>query len=172
AAIASSCRMRPCSTATSRCLTASRLTCAFCFSCSRVHRLVHSFPTRRSSDLPAIGGLGTAPELEHVDTVLANGLRVLAVRKANVPMVETRLSIPFGGDSPEHTATAEVLAETILTCTGRRDRVGIDTELSLIGGELNTVVDPERLAIAGGCLTTGLSTLLDVLADALGNASH
>jgi len=123
-------------------------------------------------ELPAIGGLGTAPELEHVDTVLANGLRVLAVRKANVPMVETRLSIPFGGDSPEHTATAEVLAETILTGTGRRDRVGIDTELSLIGGELNTVVDPERLAIAGGCLTTGLSTLLDVLADALGNASH
>src|SRR5699024_9037051 len=106
------------------------------------------------------------------DTVLANGLRVLAVRKANVPMVETRLSIPFGGDSPEHTATAEVLAETILTGTGRRDCVGIDTELSLIGGELNTVVDPERLAIAAGVLAGGLATPRAVLADALCNASH
>lgn len=123
-------------------------------------------------ELPAIGGLSRTPEFAHVDTVLGNGLRVLAVRKANVPLVEARLSIPFGGDSPEHTATAEVLAETILTGTGRRDRVAIDTELALIGGELNTVVDPERLAIAGGCLATGLPTLLDVLADALRNASH
>src|SRR5699024_12346134 len=111
---------------------------------------------------PALGELSKLGVPDHVDTALSNGLRVVAVRKSNVPMVETRLSIPFGGDSPEHTATAEVLAETVLTGTARRDRVGIDTELALIGGELNTVVDPERLAIAGGCLTTGLSTLLDV----------
>ena len=123
-------------------------------------------------ELPAIGELSKLGVPNHVDTALSNGLRVVAVRKSNVPMVETRLSIPFGGDSPEHTATAEVLAETVLTGTARRDRVGIDTELALIGGELNTVVDPEHLVFAGGCLATGLSTLLDVLADALCNASY
>src|SRR5699024_4296545 len=123
-------------------------------------------------ELPAIGELSKLGVPNHVDTALSNGLRVVAVRKSNVPMVETRLSIPFGGDSPEHTATAEVLAETVLTGTARRDRVGIDTELALIGGELNTVVDPEHLVFAGGCLATGLPTLLDVLADALCNASY
>lgn len=123
-------------------------------------------------ELPAIGEVARAPEFAHTDTVLASGLRVVAVRKGNVPLVETRLNIPFGGQTPEHTATAEVLAETILTGTGNRDRVAIDTELALIGGELNTVVDPEHLSIGGGCLASGLPTLLDVLADALTNASY
>lgn len=112
------------------------------------------------------------PEFSHVDTVLANGLRVLAVRKGNVPLVEMRLSIPFGGRTPQHTATAEVLAETMFSGTRRRDRVAIDTELALIGGELNTVVDPEHLAIGGGCLASSLPTLLDVLGDALTGASY
>lgn len=123
-------------------------------------------------ELPAIGEVARAPEFAHTDTVLANGLRVLAVRKANVPLVEMRLNVPFGVRTPEDTATAEVLAETILTGTAKRDRVAIDTELALIGGELDTVVDPEHLAFGGGCLASGLPTLLDVLADALTNASY
>lgn len=122
--------------------------------------------------VPALGGHRAAADLHHVDTVLDNGLRVLAVRKPTVPMVELRLRIPFGGAAPLHPATAEVLAETILTGTARRDRVEIDTELALIGGELSTSVDPERLAFTGTALATGLPTLLDVLADALTSASY
>ncbi|GAB3587468.1 pitrilysin family protein [Amycolatopsis endophytica] len=122
--------------------------------------------------VPELGGQTAAANLSHVDTVLSNGLRLLAVRKATVPLVELRLRIPFGGGEPLHAATAEVLAETILTGTARRDRVAIDTELALIGGELSTVVDPERLTIAGNALASGLPTLLDVLADALTAASY
>ena len=123
-------------------------------------------------EVPPLGDQGVAADLSHVDTVLGNGLRVLAVRKANVPLVELRLSIPFAGSDPMHPATAEVLAETLLTGTARRDRVAIDTELALIGGELGTVVDPERLAISGSSLAEGLPTLLDVLADILTSASY
>ncbi|MFD2421953.1 M16 family metallopeptidase [Amycolatopsis pigmentata] len=122
--------------------------------------------------VPALGDQRAAADLQHVDTVLDNGLRVLAVRKPTVPMVELRLRIPFGGAGPLHAATAEVLAETILTGTARRDRIEIDTELALIGGELSTSVDPERLAFTGTALATGLPTLLDVLADALTSASY
>lgn len=122
--------------------------------------------------VPALGVQRAAAGLRHVDTVLDNGLRVLAVRKPTVPMVELRLRIPFGGTGPRHPATAEVLAETILTGTARRDRIEIDTELALIGGELSTSVDPERLAFTGTALATGLPTLLDVLADALTSASY
>ncbi|GLY68240.1 M16 family metallopeptidase [Amycolatopsis taiwanensis] len=122
--------------------------------------------------VPVLGAQRAAADLSHVDTVLGNGLRVLAVRKANVPMVELRLRVPFGGTEPLHSATAEVLAETILTGTARRDRVEIDTELALIGGELRASVDPERLAFTGKALASGLPTLLDVLADALTSASY
>lgn len=122
--------------------------------------------------LPALGEQRPPAELSHTDTVLGNGLRVLAVRKPTVPMVELRLSIPFAGDDPSHPATAEVLAETMLTGTKRRDRIAIDTELALIGGDLGTVVDPEHLSVSGSALASGLPTLLDVLADVLTEAVH
>lgn len=122
--------------------------------------------------VPELGEQRAAADLSHVDTVLANGLRVLAVRKATVPLVEVRLWIPFAGDDELHPATAEVLAETLLTGTAKRDRVAIDTELALIGGELGVGVDPERLSLSGNALASGLPTLLDVLADTLTGASY
>lgn len=122
--------------------------------------------------VPELGEQRPAADLASVDTVLPNGLRVLAVRHASVPTVELRLRIPFGGSDPLHPARAELLAETLLTGTTRRDRVAIDTELALIGGELGTIVDPERLSISGSSLSDGLPTLLDVLADVLTDATY
>ncbi|MEU3627099.1 peptidase M16 [Amycolatopsis coloradensis] len=122
--------------------------------------------------VPPLGTQRAAADLSHVDTTLSNGLRVLAVRKATVPLVELRMWIPFGGDDALHPATAEVLAETLLTGTARRDRIEIDADLALIGGDLASGVDPERLAITGTSLADGLPTMLDVLADALTGASY
>ncbi|OZM75194.1 peptidase M16 [Amycolatopsis antarctica] len=122
--------------------------------------------------LPPLGDQRGAANLAHSDTMLGNGLRVVAVRKDNVPLVEFRLAIPFAGADPAHPAIAEVLAETVLTGTARRDRVAIDTELALIGAELGSGVDPERLTIVGGALASGLPTLLDVLADVLTSAAY
>jgi zinc protease len=122
--------------------------------------------------LPELGEQRSAADLTAVDTVLPNGLRVLAVRMASVPTVEMRLRVPFGGTDPKHCARSEVLAEALLTGTSRRDRVAIDTELALIGGELGTTVDPERLLVSGSSLANGLPTLLDVLADVLTGATY
>ncbi|RZQ62605.1 M16 family metallopeptidase [Amycolatopsis suaedae] len=122
--------------------------------------------------VPELGEHRPAADLSSVDTTLGNGLRVLAVRKPTVPMVELRMTIPFAGTDPLHPATAEVLAESLVTGTATRDRIAIDTELALIGGELGTVVDPESLSISASALASGLPTLLDVLADLLVNASY
>ncbi|WP_414942955.1 M16 family metallopeptidase [Amycolatopsis sp. cmx-11-32] len=122
--------------------------------------------------VPPLGTQRAAAELSQVDTTLSNGLRVLAVRKATVPLVELRMWIPFAGDDALHPATAEVLAETLLTGTARRDRIEIDADLALIGGDIASGVDPERLAITGTSLADGLPTMLDVLADALTGASY
>ncbi|TWF93302.1 M16 family metallopeptidase [Saccharopolyspora dendranthemae] len=122
--------------------------------------------------LPPLAEPRTGVQPVGVDTVLPNGLRVIAVRHGQVPMVEMRLRIPFAGDAREHPAQAEVLAETLLTGTERRDRVKMDTDLAAVGGDLHAAVDPERLSIAGDALASGLDTLLDVLADALTGATY
>src|SRR5437763_12009258 len=107
-----------------------------------------------------------------VDTVLDNGLRVVAARHGAVPMVELRLRIPFAGEDRLHPARAELLAETLLTGTDRRSRVRVDTDLATVGGDLHATVDPERLNIGGEALADGLDTLLDVLGDALTGAVY
>lgn len=122
--------------------------------------------------LPALGDQRAAVEPASVDTVLDNGLRVLAVRQPSVPMVEMRLRIPFGSEDPTHPAAAELLAETLFTGTSTRDRIQIDTDLALVGGELGAGVDPERLSIVGSALSSGLDRLLEVLADVLTGATY
>jgi predicted Zn-dependent peptidase len=122
--------------------------------------------------VPPLGAQRAAADLSHVDTVLGNGLRVLAVRKANVPLVEIRLWIPFGGAELTHAAKAELLSQTLLTGTARRNRIEIDTELALIGADLGAGVDPQRLIVSGNTLSRRLPTLLDVLADVLTSASY
>lgn len=122
--------------------------------------------------LPPMGTHRTGRQPSTVDTILSNGLRVIAARHGAVPMVELRLRIPFAGDDRMHPARAELLAETLLTGTQRRNRVQVDTDLAVVGGELHAVVDPERLSIMGNSLSSGLDTLLDVLADALTAAAY
>ncbi|MFC7343129.1 M16 family metallopeptidase [Saccharopolyspora griseoalba] len=122
--------------------------------------------------LPELGERRTGRPPETVDTVLANGLRVIAARHGVVPMVELRLRIPFAGDAPQHPARAEMLAETLLTGTAKRDRVQMDVDLAKVGADLHAVVDPERLSIAGDALASGLDAVLDVLGDALTGAVY
>jgi predicted Zn-dependent peptidase len=122
--------------------------------------------------LPPLGEQRAATGLSTVDTTLSNGLRVIVVKQSAVPLVELRLRIPFAGTDPMHAARAEVLASTLFSGTARRDRVAIDTDLALVGGELDASVDPERLSIGGNALASGLDTLLDVLTDGLTGASY
>ncbi len=126
--------------------------------------------------LPPLGAQRTVPAPEEVDTVLDSGLRVVAVRRAEVPMVELRLRVPFADPSSDpgsaHAAVAEVLSTTLSSGTARRSRVGIDDDLAGVGGELGFSVDPERLTASGHALADGLDTLLDVLADVLLAATH
>lgn len=122
--------------------------------------------------LPPLGEPRSGRQPATVDTVLDNGLRVIVARHGEVPMVELRLRIPFAGQDRMHPARSEVLAETLLTGTRRRNRVQVDTDLAAVGGDLHAAVDPERLSIAGDALASGMDTLLDVLGDALTAASY
>jgi predicted Zn-dependent peptidase len=122
--------------------------------------------------LPALGSTRPPSAPSAVDTVLGSGLRVIAVQRPAVPMVELRLEIPFGGTHRTHPARAELLAATMLCGTPRRDRFAVDRALAAVGGDLAAGVDPEHLSVAGSALASELDVLLDVLADALRSASY
>ncbi|MGH3874087.1 MAG: M16 family metallopeptidase [Pseudonocardiaceae bacterium] len=122
--------------------------------------------------LPPLGSTRTASAPAVVDTVLDSGLRVIAVQRPAVPMVELRLEIPFGGTHRTHPARAELLAATVLCGTPRRDRFAIDRALGAVGGDLAAVVNPEYLAVRGSALASELDVLLDVLGDTLRSASY
>ncbi len=122
--------------------------------------------------LPPLGPPRNPTTPSAVDTVLDSGLRVIAVRRPAVPMVELRLEVPFGGTQRTHPARAELLASTLLHGTPRRDRFAIDKVLAAVGGDLSAAVDPELLSVSGSALASGLDVMLDVLGDALTSASY
>jgi predicted Zn-dependent peptidase len=106
------------------------------------------------------------------ESTLDSGLRVVAVRRAGVPMVELRLVVPLAGTHRTHAARAEVLAATLTAGTPTRTRWDVDTELAALGGDLAVAVDPERLSVGAAVLAEGLPHTLEVLADVLTAATH
>ncbi|MCK2237341.1 MULTISPECIES: pitrilysin family protein [unclassified Crossiella] len=122
--------------------------------------------------LPPLGEQNVATEVSIVDKTLANGLRVVAAQRATVPLVGMRLFVPFAGTDPQHPAIAELLAATVTTGTGRRNRLQIADELALVGSSISATVDPERLSFSGEGLASGLDVQLDVLGDLLTGASY
>ena len=122
--------------------------------------------------LPDLAPQRIGVDLASAETVLDNGLRVLAVQNNSVPMAEVRLTVPFAGTDPTHPARAEVLVAALLAGTQRRDRLSVDTDLAAVGAELSASVDPEHLAVDGSVLVEGLPTLLEVLGDVLTGATY
>jgi predicted Zn-dependent peptidase len=109
---------------------------------------------------------------EYAERTLPNGLHVLAARRATSPIVELRLSVPFGGESPEHCATAELLTALLLAGTAWRDQDAVERDLADLGGSLRATMRPERLHITGRLLADGLAPMLELLADCLTAAAY
>jgi zinc protease len=119
--------------------------------------------------------LGPAPKLKRItsaDATLDNGLTVLAVRRAGVPLVEVRLRIPFQGPKRTHPAHAEVLADGLLAGTSDHDRSFLASAVQAMGGSLNTSVDADRLLISGSTLSSKFTDLLTLIAEVLTSANY
>ncbi|MDX6199462.1 MAG: zinc protease [Actinomycetota bacterium] len=122
--------------------------------------------------VPALGA-PKRPRLPTVaDNVLPNGLRVLAVRRPGVPLVELRLRIPFAGKGDEHVARAQLLGDTLLSGTDRRTASDIAVALQSFGGQLHASNDADRLGISGSVLASGFTGFLGLLGELLTAASY
>lgn len=123
----------------------------------------------------ALPPLGPVPELEAMEWVeqqLSSGLRVIAVRRPNVALVEVRLQVPFQGASASHAARAELLAAALLSGTPSRSRDDIAEQVQALGGALHAGVDADRVSLSGSALAAALPELLDIVADVLESASY
>jgi zinc protease len=115
------------------------------------------------------------------ERTLSNGLRVLAVRRASVPVVEMRLRIPVGPPGKKggkaHSAKLQLaaealLSETMLTGTAEHDRLALASELQRLGGGLSAGIDSDRLAIVGSVLAPNLAQLLGLLSEVISSATY
>jgi zinc protease len=113
-----------------------------------------------------------APTPVSAERTLSTGLRVIAIERSSVPLVELRLRIPFAGEREADVAQASVLGETLLSGTAQLSAVGIAATLQEVGGGLSVSVDPDRLLVSGNSLADGLPRLLDVLAEVLTGAAY
>jgi predicted Zn-dependent peptidase len=104
-----------------------------------------------------------------VERTLANGLRVIAIRRPAVPLVEIRLRVPF---AKTNLARGDVLSQTLFSGTDTLSTVDIAAELQKVGGALGANTDADRLMVSGNALASGLPRLLEILADVLQNSTY
>lgn len=107
------------------------------------------------------------------DTILSNGLRVLAARKPGIPTVQARLR--FDNQRPklvDSVLIEDIVANTVLNGTTSRTQLDIADEMKRLGGEIWAVTDADSFFISGITLAQDLSGYLGVLADVVQNATH
>ncbi len=112
----------------------------------------------RSTKLPAVD-----------ERTLGNGLRVLAVRKPAIPLVQARLVLPAprpratGADRARQT----VLTETLLSGTQQRDSVELAEALQRMGATLHVRADSEDVRLQGSALSPSVGDFLALIGELL-----
>ena len=125
-----------------------------------------------SGIVPALGPVPRVRQPSAAERTLPSGLRVLAVRRPGVPLVEVRLRIPFAGTASTHSARANLLSNTLLTGTERHSQVELAAALQALGADLHVSTDADRLTVGGTVLRTGLAQLLGLVAEVLVQATY
>jgi len=126
--------------------------------------------TAAPQGLPPRPDLGSAPRIRVPalsERILPSGLRVVAVRRAGVPLVEVRMRVPFQGRARSHLAQSSVLTEAFFSGTGYHDAQSLAEAIQSLGGGLSAGGDADRLSIGGSALAPNLRGLLHLLAEVL-----
>ena len=106
------------------------------------------------------------------ERVLPNGLRVVAVRRASVPLVHLRLRVPNAIRRDADLAKTSMLARTMMLGTSGRSQGELAEALQRIGGGLRVDDGADGMSFAGESLRSGLGDLLGLLAEVLTDAAY
>jgi zinc protease len=122
-----------------------------------------------------VPALGPWPEITTPPTSedrCANGLRLLALNRPGAPLVEVRLSVPFGSTRPGHLARAWLLAETVLSGTAGIGRIGLAERIGDLGASLRAEIDHDQVLFCGTVLADAYQDLLAVLFEVVTGAVY
>lgn len=122
--------------------------------------------------VPGLTPAAKPKKLSASERVLDSGLRVVAIRRPTVPMVEVRLRIPFFSANQSHLARASLLSGTMHTGTAEHDRTELAIALGELGADLSVSVDSDRLQLSASAIAAGLPALLGLYAEILNSASY
>jgi zinc protease len=132
-------------------------------------------PARRAPKPREIPGLSRPrqPRLPSVaERLLPSGLRVVAVRRASVPLVQVRMRIPTAVRREGDLARLLLLQRSMMLGTDERSQGELAEALQHIGGSLRFYADADGLAMAGDSLASELGQLLGLAAEVLTSASY
>lgn len=103
---------------------------------------------------------------------LPNGLEVLLVRDARLPLVNLRLGFPAGSkyDPAGLWGLSETTAALLTEGTARRSALRIAEEVAELGGSLRAHTGADALILEGSVLAENLDPFLDLVADVARNA--
>ena len=122
--------------------------------------------------VPGLGRLRRARQPTVAERVLPSGLRVVAVRRASVPVVHLRLRVPTAVRRDADLARSRMLERTMLLGTADRSQLEIAEALQRLGGSMRVSSDSDRLLVSAEALRDGLPDLLGLLAEVLTEAAY
>lgn len=122
------------------------------------------YPTRPPAPLP----LEPAQFPPFVDSVLANGLRVIVVQSAKQPVLSLTLAMPAGGvnDPAGKSGTASLAATLLTKGAGDRNAEQVAAAIEGVGGSLTSSAGADFLAIDAAVLNGDRDLAFELLADA------
>ncbi len=104
-------------------------------------------------------------------SAVSGGLRVVAVRRPSVPLVEVRIIVPFGAEQISNPAASLVLSESLLAGTEDHDRVEIASAVERLGGTLGVGVNLDAFVVGASALAENFTELLALVAEVLAGAT-
>lgn len=119
--------------------------------------------------VPEVGPFRPTKLPSVAERTLGSGLRVLAVRKPGLPLVQARMMLPAArpGAGDADRARQLVLAETLLAGTEHRGSVEVAEAFQRIGAAVAVQVDSEDLRLQGSTLSPSLAEFLSLVGEVL-----
>jgi len=118
--------------------------------------------------VPLAGPLPVIALDDVTDTTTEHGVRIVTVRRPNVPLVQLRLIVPLGDVAIRDAASLRLLPKMLLAGTGGRSGSEVASELQRLGALMGAGADVDDLsvsaAVPAAVLRQGLSELVDIVA--------
>ena len=105
------------------------------------------------------------------DVRMPNGMRVVAVRRSQVPLVQLRLQIALGDVRMRDATALRLLPKMLLAGTGARSGSEMAAAIQRIGASVDAWADPDHLSLAASAPRGRMAQILELLTDIVAHPS-